>query len=251
MTEAFDTASRLPDPGAGFVWAVDPVPVLRPADGPPAAFTTRRGGTSEAPFDALNLSFVVGDAEDVVRSNRRTAGSAVGRDGEWSVVRQVHGGDVVEATGAGRLADADAVWTSDPSRTVAVLAADCVPVLLAGRGSVAVAHAGWRGLLAGVVERAAAAAGATAAWIGPAIGPCCYEVGADVGGSFADRFGDDVVSARSTLDLWAAAARAARRGGASDVHTARLCTSCHPDLFFSHRRDAGRTGRQALIARLP
>jgi polyphenol oxidase len=243
--------NRLPAPGAGFVWADGPVPALRPSDGRPAVFTTRLGGASPAPFDSLNLSFVVGDEDARVRANRSTAGALIDAGGEWSVVRQVHGGDVVHAVPPGLLRDADALWTSDADVTMAVLTADCVPVLLAGDAGVAAAHAGWRGLLAGVVEAAARAVGAHTAWIGPAIGPCCYEVGDDVRTPFARRFGPDVLTASGTADLWAAAGAAAADGGASDVHTAQLCTSCNGDLFFSHRRDAGRTGRQALIARTP
>ena len=115
----------------------------------------------------------------------------------------------------------------------------------------AVLHAGWRGLLAGIVESGAAAlgSGALAAAIGPGIGPCCYEVGEEVAVPFRERFGDDVVVGRS-LDLAEAAERALRAAGCATVERVELCTSCEEELFFSHRRDRGRTGRQGILAAL-
>jgi YfiH family protein len=225
--------------------------VLRPAiDGIAAAFTTRLGGVSRAPYDELNVSYRVGDDDEDVRANRETAGATVGSGGTWSVVKQVHGGEVVPAAD-GPLAEADGVWTDDADRTLAVMAADCVPVLVAGARRVALAHAGWRGLVAGVVENAVASVGAApTVFVGPAIGPCCYEVGGEVSDAFVERFGSHVMADARHLDLWRAAADAARAAGAGAVSVAGLCTSCHPDLFFSHRRDAGTTGRQAIIARL-
>jgi YfiH family protein len=248
--------NRLPEAGAGFVWddigGDRPSPVLRPlCDGVSAAFTTRLGGVSIGPFTELNISFRVGDDESSVRANREIAGRAIGRAGVWSVVRQVHGPDVVAAAAPGELPDADGLWTQDPERTIAVAGADCVPVLAVAPGRVCVAHAGWRGLVAGVVERAVEAAGPRCSvFAGPAIGPCCYSVGAEVAASFADRFDAAVTDDGRHVDLWAAAASAAQRAGARSVSAARICTSCHDELFFSHRRDAGRTGRQALVARV-
>ena len=248
--------NRLPDAGAGFVWDDSGVeraaPILRPAvDKAVAAFTTRIGGISQPPYDELNLSFRVGDTDERARANREVAGRAVGRSGAWSVVRQVHGSEVVPAPEPGRLADADGLWTEDPRQTIAVLGADCVPVLLVAPGRVGLAHAGWRGLVGGVVERAVEAVGeGSDVFAGPCIGPCCYEVGPDVARAFTSRFGPAVV-AGACVDLWAAAEQAAVRAGAADFAAARICTSCHPELFFSHRRDRGRTGRQAAVARLP
>jgi hypothetical protein len=216
-----------------------------------AAFTTRVGGNSVSPFDELNLSFQVGDEAPVARANREIAGRAVGRAGAWSVVRQVHGAAVVSAPEPGEPADADGLWTQDEGRTLAVLAADCVPLLLVTPGRVTLAHAGWRGLVAGIVEQAVQTAGGGAAvFAGPAIGPCCYEVGAEVSEAFAHRYGAEVLSDDRRPDLWTAVGKAAARAGAHSFAAARLCTSCNSQLFFSHRRDRGRTGRQALIARL-
>ncbi len=248
--------NRLPNAGAGFVWddvgSEGPVPVLRPVvPGVSAAFTTRVGGVSSAPFDELNISFRVGDSDEHARANRVIAGRAVGRDGVWSVVKQVHGAGVVRAAPPGNLADADAHWTDDPDQTLAVMAADCVPVLVASTGRLALAHAGWRGLAGGVVEATVHVIGPGAkVFAGPAIGPCCYEVGDDVRSAFRARFGPVAEAHGGRLDLWAAAERASAEAGAASFEAARLCTACHPALFFSHRRDRGRTGRQALVAAL-
>jgi copper oxidase (laccase) domain-containing protein len=134
-----------------------------------------------------------------------------------------------------------------------VFTADCLPVALARTGgerpAIAVLHVGWRGLLAGIVQNAASALGSErlAASIGPGIGPCCYEVGDDVARPFRERFGAGIVHGRR-LDLWSAAERALRAAGAAAVSRVDLCTACNPDLFFSHRRDGARTGRQGLVA---
>jgi purine-nucleoside/S-methyl-5'-thioadenosine phosphorylase / adenosine deaminase len=245
-------ANRLPDSGAGFVWEQDGgAPVLRPrAKAVVAAFTTRVGGRSPAPFDTLNLSFVVGDREEHVKANRAIAGAMIGRGRRLSTVKQVHGGTVVRAEAPGRLPEADAQWTDTTQDTIAVLAADCVPLLVAGGGRAAVVHAGWRGLIAGIVEATTRQIAGASVFAGPAIGPCCYEVGPEVAEAFTQRFGPGVVSDHNHVDLWAAAEVSAGQVGASQVASARICTSCHPELFFSHRRDGGRTGRQALVARL-
>jgi hypothetical protein len=109
-------------------------------------------------------------------------------------------------------------------------------------------HVGWRGLLAGIVEAGARALGdePLAAIIGPGIGPCCYDVGEDVGRLFRAAFGDDI-SGDGRLDLWTATERALLAAGVQRVERVDLCTACDPELFFSHRRDTGRTGRQGII----
>ncbi len=249
------TENRLPEAGAGFVWGNigngAPIPVLRPVcDGVVAAFTTRVGGTSKPPFDELNISFQVGDDESNVRTNREIAGRAIASDGRWSIVRQVHGSVVVPADER-KVPDADGLWTDDPEQVLAVSAADCIPVLIVAGRRVCLAHAGWRGLVAGIVEQAVGSAGVNASvFAGPAIGPCCYEVGADVAEDLAGVSEGAVTSDGRHVDLWAAAEAAAMDAGAATFSAARICTSCHSELFFSHRRDAGRTGRQALVARL-
>lgn len=246
---------RLPEPGAAFVWeehhhGSGSYPVLR-IDAPDAhaVFTTRLGGTSEPPLDQLNVSLSLGDHPARVFCNRDLAARTIDGSWNWSTIRQVHGARVVYATPNSRK-DADAVWTDDPARTIAVLVADCVPVLMIGNRGIAAVHAGWRGLVAGVVEAAAREVDATRAWAGPAIGPCCYEVGTDVTEPFAERFGAGPVTDDRHVDLWEAVSTAATSAGLESVAAARLCTSCHSELFFSHRRDQGLTGRQALVARL-
>jgi len=123
-----------------------------------------------------------------------------------------------------------------------VYAADCLPVAVAGPGGVAILHCGWRGLAAGIVARGVEAVGATAAAIGPGIGPCCYEVGDEVLAAFSG-LGDGIAAERM-LDLSEVARRQLRQAGVEEIESAGLCTRCEQELFFSHRRDGG-PGRQA------
>lgn len=219
-----------------------------------AAFTTRSGGVSEAPFESLNLGILTEDAPDSVVENRRRLAAALGLDpGRIAIGRQVHGaelathaappGGVPFADPGGELAEIDGHVISEPGLAALVFAADCLPVALAGPRGVAMLHCGWRGLAAGIVARGATAVGATDAAIGPGIGPCCYEVGEDVLEAFAS-LGEGVASGRH-LDLAEVARRLLREAGVERIETAALCTGCEAELFFSHRRDAGRTGRQA------
>jgi len=127
-----------------------------------------------------------------------------------------------------------------------VFVADCLPVALAGPKGVAVVHAGWRGLAGGILAAAAGAVEATSAAIGPGIGPCCYGVGEEVLEAFSD-LGDGIAKGRM-LDLPQVAQRQLARAGVERVEFAGLCTSCEEELFFSHRRDEGRTGRQGGLA---
>jgi copper oxidase (laccase) domain-containing protein len=165
VTGTSSAIDRLPIPGAGFIWgAVDQTPYLRPdADGVDAVFTTRVGGQSTGAFESLNVSSAVGDDAEVVRGNRRTVLDAIGGKDWWPRLRQMHGTTVVRAQHES-IADADAVWTDDRDAVVAVLAADCVPVLLVGDRGIAAAHAGWRGLTRGVVQAASAEVRATHRW---------------------------------------------------------------------------------------
>ena len=136
-----------------------------------------------------------------------------------------------------------------------LITADCLPIAVArangDRPGLAVLHVGWRGLLEGIAGAAVdrLGNGSLQAVIGPGIGPCCYEVGEEVAGPFRERFGDDVLQGRN-LDLPLAAERALQAAGGARVERVDMCTSCHPDLFFSHRRDGARTGRQGIVARI-
>jgi YfiH family protein len=160
---------------------------------------------------------------------------------------------VLQAAPGARDEHADGLWTDEPGLPILALSADCLPVAIAridaSPPAVAVLHVGWRGLLAGIVEAGARALqddGLVAA-IGPGIGPCCYEVGEEVAAPFRERFGEDVVR-DGRLDLWTSAERALLDAGVERVDRFDRCTACEPETFFSHRRDAGNTGRQGVIA---
>jgi YfiH family protein len=221
--------------------------------GATAVFSTRVGGVSETPYDALNVAIMTGDELDSVRENRGRLAAALGREPEGVVMgRQVHGAELktheqrqeprVYADVAKSPDEVDGHATSSPELTPLVMVADCLPVAVAGRGGVAMAHCGWRGLAGGIVATAVEAVDAEAAAIGPGIGPCCYEVGEEVLAEFDDL---DGVAEGRMLDLPAVAKALLERSGVSASESSDLCTSCNPELFYSHRRDGERTGRQA------
>ena len=217
-----------------------------------AAFSTRVGGVSEPPFDTLNLGRLTGDPE--VRENRHRLAVALGIDPRGVLIgRQVHEALVRRheeptepsafAEPAPGLPEADGQATDRLGLAPLVFVADCLPVALAGPRGVAMIHCGWRGMAAGIVQRGVDEVEATAAAAGPSIGPCCYEVGEEVLDAFRP-LGDGLASGRM-LDLREVARRLLERAGVERVEISELCTSCNPELFFSHRRDEGRTGRQA------
>jgi hypothetical protein len=223
-------------------------------DGYEVVFTTRVGGVSEDPYASLNLGRKSGDEVERVDENRRIACEAIGADvAKLALNFQVHSAVVRRAAPASRGERADGLWTDEPELPILAMSADCLPLALArtdgSRPAVAVLHAGWRGLLEGIVASGVAALGdgELAAAIGPGIGPCCYEVGEEVAAPFRERFGDDVVDDRH-LDLWTSAERALRTVGVERIDRFDRCTACEPGTFFSHRRDHGRTGRQGVIA---
>lgn len=201
---------------------------------------------------------------DTVRANRRALCKQLGLHEDRVVMgHQIHGAHVVNAdapTRPGRFTgglagwpQGDALTTSRPGVALVVLGADCLPVLLwRGDGSrVAAAHAGWRGLVDGVLERAVEALGPSTglgAAIGPGIGPCCYETGPEVRDRFAERFGTETVPGNS-VDLAGSAQNALLASGLMPeaITTVSACTSCEPDRFFSYRRDGAATGRQAGV----
>lgn len=208
-------------------------------------FTTRRGGSSQGPYTSLNLGLKTDDSRQAVVANRAALAEELGV--ELTFVRQVHGRDVVEVDGPDRqLIEADGQVTANRGIGLAMLAADCLPVAVASQHAVAMLHAGWRGLAAGVIEEGVQALreldgdGPLHAAIGPGAGPCCYEVGDEVRARFGTR--------ERTLDLKAIARTQLEAAGVESVHDVGLCTMCSPELFFSHRRDKGVTGRQAGIA---
>jgi YfiH family protein len=225
------------------------------------AFSTRLGGVSEAEFASLNLGILTEDDPARVVVNRTRLCEAVDADPDGATMAwQRHGGTVTRAQPRGIITPGtvydhcDGLWSDAPGRAMLLLTADCMPIAIARsdgiRPAVEILHAGWRGLLAGIVAAGVRAIGARklVAAIGPSIGPCCYEVGDEVATPFRQAFGEDVVHEGSKLDLWTAAERALRAAGVDHVDRFDLCTACNGDRFFSHRRDHGRTGRQGVIA---
>jgi hypothetical protein len=224
-----------------------------------AAFSTREGGVSEGPYESLNLGILTEDEPARVRENRARLAGALSLDpARVAMGWQVHGAGLREwdapPDGAGfespaDLPRVDAHLTRLPDVALLVLVADCLPLALASEEAVAMVHCGWRGLAAGIVERAAAAFREPPdAAIGPGIGPCCYEVGEDV----LREFEDDHAAHGRMLDLRAIVRRRLRRAGVRRIQSVGLCTSCNAGKFFSHRRDGGVTGRQAgLVWRTP
>ena len=230
------------------------VPLLRwDVPGPyEVVFTTRAGGVSEGAFESLNLGRRTGDDVERVDENRRLLCSEVGADDEdLTLGYQTHSTDVNRAEARSRGAPGDGLWTDEPGIPMLALGADCALIGMArvngSEPALAVLHAGWRGLLDGIVESAAKILGpGFAAIVGPTIGPCCYEVGDEVAGPYKARFGEDIVNGR-ILDLWTAAERAARDAGASTVDRLDLCTRCNADLFFSERRTGRPRGTQGVL----
>jgi YfiH family protein len=234
--------------------------VIRWDHGPYAvAFTTRVGGVSDGAFESLNLGALTDDDPLKVVENRRLACEAVGADSATATMAwQHHGAEVRQAEPRGVVTPGtqfdrcDGLWSDRPGQAMMLVTADCLPIALGrangSKPALSVLHVGWRGLLAGIVAQGANALGGgqlTAA-IGPGIGPCCYEVGEEVREPFRAAYGGEVVT-DGRLDLWSAAEQALRAAGCDEVERTDLCTYCHPELFFSHRRDRGRTGRQGVV----
>ena len=225
-----------------------------PLPGGRVAFSTRHGGVSEGPYASLNLGILTDDDQERVAENRSRLAGAVGIDaGRIAMGWQVHGTDVLEWDGppdgggyanpGAELARVDGHTTRAGGVALLVLVADCLPVALVAPGRVAMVHCGWRGLAGGILERAVGFFEETpVAAVGPGIGRCCYEVGPEVVERFDPGFADGRM-----LDLRAVADRSLRDAGVARVEHVDLCTSCRPDLFFSHRRDGGVTGRQCGI----
>ena len=223
-----------------------------------AFFSTRNGGTSSGPYRSLNLGILTDDDPARVTENRRLMAAAAGVPGERVAMGwQVHGTDLKQWDGPPRdrayaepgdkeLERVDGHVTDEPGIGLLVLVADCYPVAMSDGKRVAMLHCGWRPLAGGILEKALAGfEGTPSAAVGPGIGGCCYEVGPEVLAAFDDL---EHVSDGRMLDLRAVISQRLERAGVTEVHHLDLCTSCHPDLFFSHRRDDGITGRQAGVA---
>lgn len=220
--------------------------------------TTRNGGCSEGPFASLNLSDQVGDDPVRVARNRERLAEYLGLPAEPLWLRQVHGCEVVADCPAGARPQADAAIATRPGQVCAVLTADCLPLLVCDRQGtrVAAVHAGWRGLVAGVIERAIAALHAPPSelmvWLGPAIGPEAFAVGDEVRLAFMGVEPADesafrpCTDGRWYADLFRLARLRLERLGIRRIYGGGECTFSQPQRFFSYRRD-GLTGRQASL----
>jgi YfiH family protein len=218
-----------------------------------AAFSTRRGGRSQGPFAALNLGFATAD-DPVAQNRNRVILRQLVDAPPVAWMHQVHGDGVAVLDDPAEISErphVDGRATTRRRVALGALGADCLPVAIAGGGAAAIAHVGWRGLAGktlaatvAVVRELAGDAAALDAAIGPGAGPCCYEVGAEVHAAFADR---PEARCGANLDLKALARRQLSGAGVAQVHDIALCTICAPELFFSHRRDRGVTGRQAGV----
>ena len=216
-------------------------------------FSTRCGGVSEGAYESLNLGFLTDDDQTRITRNRALLAEHAGiEERRIAFARQVHGTELRDwgeppSSGEREHIEVDGHLTATAGLGLLVLVADCLPLALAGVGRVAMLHCGWRGLAGGILERALERFGdqPPAAAIGPGIGACCYEVGEEVLAAFADVEG---AAHGRMLDLRAVVAHKLAAGGVGQIEQVDLCTSCRADLFFSHRRDGGVTGRQGGLA---
>lgn len=259
------------------------------------AVSTRRGGVSKPPFATLNLTWASGDDPQAVEKNHRRLCAALNVRRETLVSpQQVHSAEVRRVGAKDRgsfIPGCDALITDESGVALLLRFADCVPILLYDpqRKAIGLAHAGWRGTVAGMAQAAVQAMvealgsqpGDLVAALGPAIGPCCYQVGPDVAAAVEAAFGADngllsspawsaekprkrkspSLSAPSALpltsrpeslhfDLWSANERQLRNAGVQQIEVAGLCTACHSDEFFSYRAENGRTGHHGALIRL-
>ena len=223
--------------------------------------TLRAGGVSEGPYASLNLAAHVGDRADAVATNRLLLREAAHLPGEPLWLEQVHGIEVVRHEGQAAGPRADAAVAFVPGRVCAVMTADCLPVVFADRGGtcIGVAHAGWRGLVGGVLPATIAALQVPAAdlhaWLGPAIGPGAFEVGSEVREAYLANLAVPGTSScfvpnergRYLADLYGLARLVLAQAGVGSVHGGGWCTHDDAERFYSFRRD-GVTGRMATLA---
>jgi len=221
-----------------------------------AAVTLRSGGVSLPPFDSLNPALHVGDDPAAVEKNRRFIKQALKLPSEPFWLQQIHSNRAVEAISTGLIPEADASFTSQPQVVCVVMTADCLPVLLCDRQGqyVAAIHAGWRGLLSGIIENTLAALPKREwlVWLGPAIGPDSFEVGKDVREAFLQK--SSVFSAGfrpGRPDKWLADIYELAKVQCSELHIDKIygggfCTVKDAQRFYSYRRDK-HTGRMAAL----
>jgi polyphenol oxidase len=238
---------------SGHSWIVPDWPA--PA-GVCALITTRAGGASRGAYAGLNLGMRSGDAAADVARNRASLRQWLPAEPLW--LRQVHGTAVVEAGAANGNPEADAAFARAPGRVCAALTADCLPLLLCDEAGTVVAavHAGWRGLCSGVIEQTLGAMAcppqALLAYLGPAIGPAAYEVGAELRQAFVANDAESAAAfapgrpGKFHADLYALARRRLARSGVARVYGGGYCTYTESERFYSYRRD-GATGRMASL----
>lgn len=235
--------------------------------------TTRKGGVSKAPYDELNMSYKVGDSQEDVTINRQYLCKQIGITLDCLVLgKQVHGTDisVVTEADAGRgardfdsaIPSTDALITISTSVAIGVLTADCVPVMIYDpvKHSAGIAHAGWKGTLnkiaAKTVLKMQEIFGSDPkdcfVALGPCIGPCCYNVEKSLTEAFRETFGDEVRESNETLDLAKAVEIQLLSIGVKRerIYSENICTSCHRELFYSHRAENGTTGRMMSLIKL-
>ena len=223
-----------------------------------AVSTTRHGGVSLPPYDSGNLSDQVGDDPAQVAVNRQHLRRALQLPAEPAWLNQVHGCTVVAAATVNEPVEADAAYSRQAGRVCAVMTADCLPMLLCNQSGTAVAavHGGWRGLASGVLaatlEHIACDPGELLAWLGPAIGPAAFEVGAEVRQAFLDLDAGNAAcfqpspAGRWLADIYELARRQLHVLGVTAVYGGGWCTFTERERFFSYRRD-GRTGRMVSL----
>lgn len=224
-----------------------------------AGYTTREQGSSRAPFDAFNLALHVGDDAEQVLTNRQQLDAGLAGKKQWQWLTQVHGNAVIDAQTDGRSYVADACYSDEKSRVCTVMTADCLPILLCDKKGeqVAAIHAGWRSLCYGVIENTLAKFRGQPedimVWLGPAIGPCAFEVGEEVKIAFqAQTCGEKVAQAfmpataanKYYADLYQLASMRFHAKGVSAIYGGGFCTYSDARQFYSYRRE-GKTGRMA------
>ena len=222
-------------------------------------FTSRAGGVSSGVWASLNLRRSCGDDPANVRENFRRVGEAIGCS-RFVFLSQQHTDRIlhVDASDAIRdvyqpLAEADGLITHTPELALMVFSADCVPILLEGDGVVAAVHAGWRGTVKGIAAKAvremACPPETIRAWIGPAIGPCCYQVGEEVRVAMADCLGNEANDCifGDKVDLKGFNRRLLERSGVKQIDVSPICTMCSHEEYWSHRYTAGERGVQGGV----
>lgn len=254
----------LPDLDDPFFWGnSDSIPWIDfKANGGGGAFSTRLGGASKSPYDTLNVGIFSKDDAGLVEQNLSSVLSSMGRDrSSLAFASQQHGSQVYELDDGWAQPEAnddapkaDGLVSASTASTLMVVTADCIPMALVAPGAVAMVHCGWRGVADSFVGKSVAALAASAgrtdlsdvaAYLGPSIGRCCYEVDSEVAGSLGVLDGNDLYH-NGMLDLAGVVARDLAVAGikTSNIFSVGLCTNCWFGLFFSHRRSEGESGRQ-------